>query len=144
MLIKEGVGIQVTNSQDIAGVFHSILSAEDAIERNKEHFWIALLDRAKRIKEIDLVSLGTNESTVIHPREVFRRAIAAGCDTVILCHNHPSGNSEASHDDIAITARLKDAGEIIGINVIDHIILYGDGFTSLAKQGLLKCEVDHV
>jgi DNA repair protein RadC len=74
---------------------------------------------------------------IIHPREVFRLAIAENAASIIVAHNHPSGNTEPSPEDIAITKQLVEAGRIVDIRVLDHIIIAGDAFTSLAERRLL-------
>lgn len=106
----------------------------------KEIFISLLLDAKNRLikeKEYDKVSEGTLTKSLIHPREAFREAIRESAASVIFIHNHPSGDPSPSSDDYAITERLKKAGEIIGISVLDHIII-GDGkYVSLREQGVL-------
>lgn len=106
----------------------------------KEVFISILLDAKNRLineREYDKVSEGTLTSSLIHPREAFKEAIRESAASVIFVHNHPSGDPTPSQDDIFITERLKKAGEIIGITVIDHIII-GDGkYVSLKERGLL-------
>ncbi len=83
------------------------------------------------------VSIGSLDSSIVHPRELFKEAIAASASSMIIAHNHPSGNPEASQDDIKLTRRLVEVGKLMGIEIVDHIIL-GDGrFTSLKREGLL-------
>jgi DNA repair protein RadC len=103
----------------------------------KEVFLCILLDTKNRlIKEVK-VSEGTLTNSLIHPREAFRDAVREAAHSVIFVHNHPSGDPEPSRDDIAVTERLKNAGDIIGINVLDHIII-GDGkYVSLKEKGIL-------
>lgn len=106
----------------------------------KEIFMAILLDSKNRLikeKEYDKVSEGTLTSSIVHPREAFKEAIRESAASVIFVHNHPSGDPSPSQDDITITERLKKAGEIIGINVIDHVII-GDGkYISLKERGFL-------
>ncbi len=106
----------------------------------KEVFISILLDAKNRMikeKEYDKVSEGTLTKSLIHPREAFREAIRESAASVIFIHNHPSGDPSPSNDDIAVTERLKKAGEIVGIAVIDHIII-GDGkYISLKEKGFL-------
>ncbi len=106
----------------------------------KEVFISILLDAKNRMikeKEYDKVSEGTLTKSIIHPREAFREAIRESAASVIFIHNHPSGDPSPSNDDIAVTERLKKAGEIVGIAVIDHIII-GDGkYISLKEKGFL-------
>jgi DNA repair protein RadC len=82
------------------------------------------------------VSVGSLDSSIVHPREVFKEAISASAASVIFAHNHPSGDTSASDDDIRLTKRLADAGEIVGIEVLDHIIIGGNNHLSLKREGL--------
>jgi len=83
------------------------------------------------------VSRGSLDSTVVHPREVFREAAAGGAAAVLVFHNHPSGDPEPSPDDVSLTRRLVSAGVIMGIDVVDHVILADDRYCSLREKGLL-------
>jgi DNA repair protein RadC len=105
--------------------------------QKKEHFWAILLNtRNQRIKTVE-ISMGSLDTSIVHPRELFKEAIAASSSSVIVAHNHPSGNPEASQDDLKLTKRLVEAGSIVGIDIIDHIII-GDGrYISLKREGLL-------
>ena len=102
----------------------------------KEIFKIVLLNTKNEIiTDVD-ISMGTLNSSLVHPREVFREAIRRSSNKIILLHNHPSGNCEPSKEDKSITNRLKDCGELIGIEVIDHIII-GDGIYFSFKENML-------
>jgi DNA repair protein RadC len=85
-----------------------------------------------------LVSEGTLDASLVHPREVFRLAITESARSIILLHNHPSGNAEPSPQDIAITRQLVSAGKLLDIPVLDHIIIAGEGYTSLRERQLLE------
>ena len=113
-------------SQDVAKIFRAILAAESEVDRDKEHFWSVGLTTINNIKYIELVSLGVLNMNFVHPREVFRLAILKAVDSIIVCHNHPSGAVQPSPQDEQITTQLVEAGKIIGITVIDHIII-GNG-----------------
>jgi DNA repair protein RadC len=104
--------------------------------QKKEHFWAILLNtRNCLIKSVE-ISMGSLDTSIVHPRELFREAISASASSMIVAHNHPSGNPEASQDDIKLSQRLKEAGQLVGIEVIDHIII-GDGkYLSLKREGL--------
>jgi DNA repair protein RadC len=105
--------------------------------KKKEYFWGMFLDIRNRIIRISEVSVGSLDSSIVHPREVFKEAISASAASLIAAHNHPSGNPEPSKDDISLTKRLKEAGELVGIELADHIII-GDGrYVSLKREGLL-------
>jgi len=103
----------------------------------KEVFKVLLLNRANRlIKEVP-VSEGTLDASIVHPRDVFREAMLESAAAVILIHNHPSGNPSPSEEDLQITKQLVEAGRLLGIKVLDHIILAGDDHRSLADEGLI-------
>jgi DNA repair protein RadC len=104
--------------------------------KKKEYFWAVLLDtRNKIIKSVE-ISIGSLDSSIVHPRELFKEAIAASASSIIVAHNHPSGNPQASQEDIKLTKRLKESGELIGIEIVDHIILGDEQFLSLKREGL--------
>jgi DNA repair protein RadC len=103
-----------------------------------EHFGVVLLDTKHHVLRTTLVSIGSLDGTVVHPREVFREAALSGAAAIILFHNHPSGDPQPSVDDVSLTVRLIKAGDIMGITVIDHMILVDRGFFSLRESGTLK------
>jgi DNA repair protein RadC len=104
----------------------------------KEIFYCALLNAKNRIIRDNRISEGTLTNALIHPREAFREAIKESAASVIFVHNHPSGDPSPSREDILITERLAEAGDIVGIKVLDHVII-GDGqFTSMMEKGYLK------
>lgn len=103
----------------------------------KEYFVAVLLDIKNRLIREHRISEGTLTNSLIHPREAFREAVREAAASVIFVHNHPSGDPTPSRDDVVVTERLKGAGEIIGINVLDHVII-GDGkYVSLKEKGIL-------
>lgn len=103
----------------------------------KEHFVCLFLNTKNHIIAQETLSIGSLNASIVHPREVFRAAIKCGSASMICIHNHPSGDPTPSPEDISMTRRLCDAGEIVGIDVLDHIII-GDGeFISLKEQGLM-------
>jgi DNA repair protein RadC len=107
------------------------------MQETKEHFMTLHLDGKNRIICMDLVSIGSLNQSIVHPREVFKTALLSNAAAVILVHQHPSGDPAPSSEDISITRRLKEAGEIMGIKVLDHIIV-GDGeYLSFVERGLL-------
>ncbi len=103
----------------------------------KEVFKVLLLSRANRLIREVLISEGTLDASIVHPRDVFREAILESAAGVILIHNHPSGNPSPSEEDLRITRQLVEAGRLMGIKVYDHIILAGEDHRSLADEGLL-------
>ena len=128
---------QVLLPSQAADILRALLEAEDAIGQGQEHFWVIGLDGGKRVQYVDLVHLGPLNECIVHPREIFRRAVSVGCDCIVIGHNHPSGSSDPSPEDLDITKRLKTSGEILGIDLIDHVILDETGFTSLCERNLL-------
>lgn len=105
-------------------------------DKKKEHFLALMLDTRGRLIKTAEISVGSLDSSIVHPREVFKEAIAASAASVIFVHNHPSGSTEASEDDIKLTKRLAEVGELMGIDVLDHIIIGGKDHISLKRQGL--------
>jgi DNA repair protein RadC len=100
-----------------------------------EHFGVLLLDTRHQVVRTTLISIGTLDASIVHPREVFREATVAGAAAIILFHNHPSGDPRPSEDDILLTRRLMAAGELMGIAVLDHIVVAERGFHSLREAG---------
>ena len=112
-----------------------IFSAEDVWKlcvdiRNskKEHFVAFYVDTQSRLIEKQIISIGTLDSSLVHPREVFEPAISLHAASVIIAHNHPSGNLEPSMEDVEITKRLIHAGKILGIPILEHVIMTGSGY----------------
>ena len=103
---------------------------------DRENFVVVLLNTKNEVIESPLVSVGTLSAALVHPREVFKPAIRASAASVILAHNHPSGKVEPSREDREVTGRLVESAEILGIEVLDHVIL-GDGFYSMKEHGKL-------
>jgi len=122
---------------DIFNILAQCLKAEDKIDRDKEHFWVFHLDYRNKIKLLELVSLGTLNTSLVHPREVFTRAVGERSAQVIIAHNHPSGIAEPSNDDLSLTKRLMKAGDLLGIELIDHIIVTNSSYISLKEKSLI-------
>ena len=127
----------VTRSNQVAAVLRSVLASEDELDRDKEHIWAVGLTGKHAIKYIDLVHLGTLTTCEAHPREVFRRAVAAGAAAIILAHNHPAGDPTPGRDDFDLTERMIKAGRILGIRVLDHVVVGTEGHASLADMGIM-------
>jgi DNA repair protein RadC len=107
-----------------------------------EQFGILMLDTKQRAIRIKIIAVGSVDMTVVHPREVFREAAAASATAIVLFHNHPSGDPTPSHDDLLLTSRMAQAGEIMGIDVIDHIILADQRYFSLVEAGRMHPAVE--
>jgi len=102
-----------------------------------EQFGLVLLDSKLHILRIKIIAIGSLDATVAHPREVFREAAVASAAAIVLFHNHPSGDPTPSAEDLELTARMLDAGDVMGIHVVDHIILAAHRYFSLQEAGLL-------
>lgn len=107
------------------------------MDKAKEHFKLILLNPRNKIVGISTISIGTLNASLVHPREVFKDAIKHSAASIVLAHNHPSGDPDPSEDDLTITKRLTEAGKIFGVEVIDHIIIGKNGFFSFKEKGLI-------
>ena len=129
----KGNTVTVKSPEDIADLLNEYLKGKD-----RECFVLVALSTRNKVIGIHTVSSGTLDSTIVHPREVFKFAILANAGQIIIGHNHPSGEVEPSGDDIRMTRRLKEAGEILGISLVDHLIVDGEGTSySLARHNQL-------
>lgn len=106
--------------------------------RPVEQFGIVMLDTKHRLIRIKIVSVGSLDTTVVHPREVFREAAAASAAAIVLFHNHPSGDPTPSTDDLVLTTRMVNAGDVMGIEVVDHLILADQRYFSLVESGRMQ------
>lgn len=132
MVVNETV--RITCSNQAAEIVRNLIG--DQINE-KEHFCLITLDGASHIIRAETIFIGTLNQSLVHPREVFKPAIVDGAAGIILSHNHPSGTLEASRADIQITNRLKEVGKLVGIEVLDHIVITGEGHYSFSEEGLL-------
>lgn len=121
----------ISSPADVDGLLRGRIAGQD-----RENFVVVLLNTKNEVMEAPVVSVGTLSSTLVHPREVFKPAIRASAASVVLSHNHPSGRVEPSREDREITKRLVNAAEIIGIEVLDHVII-GDEYFSMKERGML-------
>ena len=111
------------------------LVMEDLRHRQQECLGAIFLDTRNQVICLRILTVGTLTGSPAHPREVFREALAQGCASLIICHNHPSGDPTPSKDDIALTARLVQVGELMGIPLVDHIVIGGGRYVSLKEAG---------
>ena len=115
-------------------IFRVITAETDLIDLDREAIYSLFLDARNKILGIEEVSVGTLNSTLVHPREVFKGAILIGAAGLIIAHNHPSGDVEPSTEDIELTKRLSRAGDIIGVELLDHVIVSRKGFYSIKEK----------
>ena len=121
-------------SEDVA---NSEIAEKELRNSDREKFICIHFSINNKIISYEVVSMGSLTSSIVHPREVFKAAILANAASVLFMHNHPSGNTEPSIDDIEITNRLCKAGSILGINILDHLIIAGNDYLSFRQKGLL-------
>src|SRR5881296_2833069 len=126
LLVKDGTvptswDRQLRQSRDVADLMADVVAGLD-----REAFFIVLLDGKNRASGINLVSLGSLTAALVHPREVFKPAIAGSAAALVLVHNHPSGDPTPSEEDRLLTARLCQAGDLLGIKILDHLVI-GEG-----------------
>lgn len=112
--------------------------SENLLDRMKEHFMLIMLDVKNHIRGIATISTGSLTASVVHVREVFREAILNNSASVIIAHNHPSGDTTPSKLDVSTTLKLIQAGKLMDIPVLDHIIVGDDGYRSLKESGVIK------
>ena len=115
---REGFKPTIESAKDVYNYF-----VDELKDKKKEHFYILMLDSKNRIIKEELISIGTLTSGMVHPREIFKEAIKESAFSVMLVHNHPSGDPEPSEDDIQITKQIIGAGKILNILVLDHVII---------------------
>ena len=139
------VSIKMVKEASILYNIRRINKPSDAVQLGKkflddsdrEQLLLCCLNSKKEPIAINVVSVGSLNNSIIHPREVFKAAILSNADTIIIFHNHPSGDPTPSGEDISVSNRLKECGKIIGIEVIDHIIIGDESYCSLKEKGIL-------
>ncbi|SCX66912.1 JAB domain-containing protein [Lysinibacillus fusiformis] len=124
---------KIRSPQDANQLFSTFLGLVD-----REHFLVMCLDTKNQPTCIQTVHIGSLNSSIVHPREVFKTAILSNSASIIVAHNHPSNVTTPSSEDIEVTNRLKEAGSIIGIELLDHLIICEDSFLSLNEKGYIN------
>ncbi len=119
------------NSRDLADIGFKLLGKAD-----REIFLLICLDTKNRINAVQEVSIGSLSSSIVHPREIYKLAILNNSASVAFLHNHPSGDTEPSRDDVSITRKLIESGNILGIKVLDHVIIGDGAYLSLLEKGV--------
>jgi len=123
---------KITSPGDVAQIFIPLMRDE-----LKEKFMVVCLNSSNKIIKYETISIGNLNSSIVHPREIYKAAIDCASASIILIHNHPSGNPEPSQEDISITRKLVEAGKIMDIPVFDHLILAGESYTSFVEKRLI-------
>lgn len=123
-------GDLIRGARDVHRHFHQRMRGQ-----RKEEFMVLLLDGRNRVMSESQISKGTLTASLVHPREVFRPAIRAAAAGIVLVHNHPSGDPSPSREDLSVTRRLMDAGKVVGIPIIDHVVVAEHGFHSFQENG---------
>jgi len=136
LTIKEEIGQYFQSATKFTSPLQIFNIFKFLANESKEHFITIHLDGKNRILCIDLVSTGSLNQSIVHPREVFKGALLSSAAALVLIHNHPSGDPTPSREDREITRRLKECGELIGIRILDHIIC-GDTYMSFVEMGLM-------
>ena len=120
------VMFKITGPADVANFVRSILT-----DNSREHFVALYLNASHHVAAYSIVSIGSANSAPVAPREVFQRAVLTGAISIVVAHNHPSDSTEPSTEDRAVTKRLRDAGQLLGIKVLDHLIVTDSAYLSL-------------
>ncbi len=106
-------------------------------DADREYFLVICLDTRNQVNSITTSHIGSLNASVVHPRECFKTAILSNAASIIVAHNHPSGNTTPSPEDVSVTKRLKEAGDLLGVELLDHLIIAGNDFCSLKESGYL-------
>lgn len=131
--LRESIGeFSIENPRSVANIFVNTLNDD-----MKEHFYVLLLNTKNKIISWDEISRGDLNSSIVHPREVFKYALKNSANSIICLHNHPSGDTTPSKEDIEITKRLVEVGNLVGIRLLDHIIIGGNSYVSLREKGII-------
>lgn len=133
MLVKESqANASPVTIRDSQSAYRLLVPLFDGLDR--EHFMVVALDAKHAVIGINTVSIGSVTMSIVHPREVFKPILLMNASAVILAHNHPSGDATPSQEDRALTRRLKEGGELLGITVLDHVVLGEDRYYSFADH----------
>jgi len=130
--------VEIKNPEDVFNIMKEVYRTNDEFDKDREQLYLMCVDARMNLLSLDLISLGTINESLISPREIYRTALSKNAVSVILIHNHPSGSSEPSEEDITATVRVKEAGNILGIALQDHIVIGDNNFTSMRALGLIK------
>ncbi|MBU4057038.1 DNA repair protein RadC, partial [Patescibacteria group bacterium] len=136
-LTKRALDVEDNNLPMINSAKDAVAQLQELRTAKKEHFVVLYLNARNQLIQKETISIGTLNASLVHPREVFKPAIDCLASSVILAHNHPSGDSEPSEDDLDLTKRMVEAGKILGIEVIDHVIISNSNSFSFKDKNLI-------
>lgn len=136
-LTKRALEVEDNNLPTINSAKDAVAQLQELRTAKKEHFVVLYLNARNQLIHKETISVGTLNASLVHPREVFKPAIDHLAATIIIAHNHPSGELVASEEDIKVTKRLSGAGELLGVEVLDHLIITNTGHASLKEKGLI-------
>ncbi len=136
-LSKRALKVNDTNLPTLNNAKDAVAQLTDIRDLKKEHFVVLYLNAKNQLLHKETISMGTLNANLVHPREAFEPAVRHLAAQVVIAHNHPSGDPEPSEDDLEITKRLVEAGKILGIEVVDHIIVGKTTYRSLKKDGVI-------
>lgn len=128
---------KISCSRDAYEYISGYIEAEDLTVEHREYFFCMLLNRANKVLGVSIVSMGGMSGTVADPKIIFQTALKASASSIILSHNHPSGNTKPSETDIRLTQKIKKAGSFLDLPVLDHVIYTPDAYFSFADEGML-------
>lgn len=130
--------VTISTPEDVVGIVKPLI-----VGRDREHFFALALNTKNRLLKVIEVSIGSLNASIVHPRELFKECVMVSAASVVIAHNHPSGSggdgagSTPSGADVQLTRRLVKAGDVLGVEVLDHLVLAGDEFTSMRESGLM-------
>jgi DNA repair protein RadC len=137
-LAKRALDLQDNQLPTIFTPTDVILHVHEVRSKKKEHFIALFLNARNQLLQKEIISVGTLTSSLVHPREVFEPALRISSAAIILVHNHPSGETTPSEQDINVTKRLVEVGNLVGIDIIDHVIVSATGHSSMSELGIIK------
>ena len=136
-MIYEGKTKYMTKIRSPVDINTLITEVMQDLDAQREHCFCISMDTKNQIKSVDVISIGTLNANIVHPREIFYTAICHRAASVIISHNHPSGDPTPSKEDIEVTEKLIEGGKLIGIDVLDHVIIGDKQYISLKDEGLV-------
>ena len=136
MMVRDG-SVRIRKAKLTAPEVAADLLKSYLKDLDREHFVVVALDTRMKPLGIHTVSIGSVDAAIVHPREVFKFAILSNATTILLGHNHPSGDRTPSEDDISLTKRLVEAGKVLGIDITDHLVIGNGDYYSMKRQNLI-------